>query len=229
MLIIYFILGCVVGSFLCLVAERVPINRSIFFPASRCSFCQTKLKNFELIPIISILFLQFRCRHCKQQLSCLYLFSEGICGLLFVYNFSEGVSSFTIYRLLFLLMAFSLSLTDIYYFVVDPKLFYSFSLFLCINHLYLAQIFHWQLGLLTFMSLSLLNRLDTFCLGGGDVLLISIWGTLLGLYSQLLMLCIASSSGLIFYIFSNYILKKEIYEIPFVPFLSFGLFFVWIM
>lgn len=82
MIIIYFFIGTVIGSFLCLVAERIPKGKSIVFPTSHCIHCKRKLHFFELIPLFSILFLKFRCRTCKQKLSIIYFISELISGLL---------------------------------------------------------------------------------------------------------------------------------------------------
>ncbi|ALS02480.1 hypothetical protein ATZ33_14160 [Enterococcus silesiacus] len=226
MLIIYFICGCVIGSFLCLVAERVPVGKSIVYPASHCSYCQTKLKIFELIPIISILFLRFRCRYCRHQLSWIYFFSELICGLICL-----NVSFKTIhplYSLFFLLIGVVLSLTDIFYLIVEPKIFYLLSVILCIGHIYLALPVYLFTSLITFLSLLSLNFIFKNSIGGGDIVILTLWGALIGAKSLIFLLLIASSSGLIFLLFCRFVLKKTIRQLPFVPFLSIGLFVVFL-
>ncbi|WP_086314668.1 leader peptidase (prepilin peptidase)/N-methyltransferase [Enterococcus sp. 7F3_DIV0205] len=224
MLVIYFIFGSVIGSFLCLVAERIPIGESILFPASHCSFCQTKLKVFELIPVVSIIFLCFRCRYCGHKLPFVYFCSEIICGLLC--SFIAFKSSYPLYSLCFLFTAVILSLTDIFYLIVEPKIFFPLTVLLCIWHFYLAWPFYLFTSGIFFFGLHGLNYLFPDSVGGGDIILLTLWGALLGSESLIFLLFCASSSGLFFMLFYRYILKKKIKHLPFVPFLSIGLFFV---
>ncbi|MGX7150835.1 prepilin peptidase [Enterococcus ureasiticus] len=226
MLIIYFIFGSVIGSFLCLVAERIPIRKSIVYPASHCSHCQTRLAVFELIPIISIIFLRFRCRYCGIKLSSIYFYSEIICGLLCFFVAFKSISP--LYSLCFLFTAVTLSLTDIFYLIVEPKIFYPLSILLCIGHIYLALPIFLFTSIIIFFSLHALNYFLPDSMGGGDILLLTVWGALLGSESLIFLLFIASSSGLLFLLVSRYILKKKIQQLPFVPFLSIGLFFVFL-
>ena len=226
MSIIYFIFGCVIGSFLCLAAERIPIGKSILYPASHCFYCQTKLTVFEMIPIISIIFLRFRCRYCRYKLSSVYFHSEMICGLLCFFVAFKSV--YPLYSLCFLFTAVTLSLTDVFYLIVEPKIFFPFSILLCIGHIYLALPIYLFTGTIIFFSLHALNYILSDSVGGGDILLLTLWGALLGTESLILLLFIASSSGLLFLLVARYILKKEIRQLPFVPFLSIGLFFVFL-
>lgn len=226
MLILYFISGCVVGSFLCLVAERVPIGGSILHPASQCSSCKTKLRVFELIPLISILFLRFRCRSCKKKLSTTYFFSEFICGLLCL--FAALKFTYPLYSLFFLFTAVVLSLTDIFYLIIEPKIFYLLSFFLCIWHLYLNLPIHFSISVLFFLGSYSLNTVFPNSIGGGDILLVTLWSALLGANATIFLLFIASSCGILFILIHRLLLKKTLEQLPFVPFLSLGLFFVFL-
>ncbi|MDA9471910.1 prepilin peptidase [Enterococcus sp. 5H] len=223
MLIVYFIFGCILGSFLCLVAERVPAKKSIIIPGSHCAFCQTKLKVFELIPLISILLLRFRCRYCQHRLPITYFLSELYCGMLCVLVFqnTQPLYSFSI-----LAMAFLLSLTDIFYLIVEPRLFYPLGIILCIEHIILALPIHFFTCFIVFLCLIILNYLVPDSVGGGDIFLLTLWGALLGSQALILLLFVASGSGLCFFLFYRFILKQELQQLPFVPFLSFGLLFV---
>ena len=87
--IIYFFLGASFGSFIGLICDRFP-ERSIIFPRSHCSHCKHQLRFFEMIPILSQLFLRFRCRSCQTPIPFRYLFMELFCGgicLLYFYDF----------------------------------------------------------------------------------------------------------------------------------------------
>lgn len=219
-----FIIGSVVGSFLCLVAERVPLGKSIVVPASQCSECHTKLGFFELIPIISIILLRFRCRYCHHRLPVSYLFSEFIVGFLFL--LTDFGNSYSMYIFFFSLVAFTLTLTDIFYLIVEPKLFFPFILLLFSFHYSLKLPFHIITGVFLFIILTSLNHLFTEAIGGGDILLITSWGVLLGNKSLILLLFIASGCALFVSLLFRLILKQKIKQLPFVPFLAFALFLI---
>ena len=56
--------GLAVGSFLHVIAARVPRGQSVVTPASRCMACATPLTWRDNIPVASYLMLRGRCRHC---------------------------------------------------------------------------------------------------------------------------------------------------------------------
>lgn len=225
MLIVYFIFGCILGSFLFLVAQRVPVGKSIITPASHCSFCQTKLNVFDLIPLLSILLLRFRCRYCQHRLAAIYFFSELCCGILCAFIF-QTVNP--LYSFIFLITAFLLSLTDIFYLVVEPKLFYPLAIILCIDHISLGFTIHIFTGIVVFLSLFCLNYLLPDSVGGGDIYLLTLWGALLGGEALIFLLFVASTSGLSFILFYRLALKQKLQQLPFVPFLSLGLLFTFL-
>jgi leader peptidase (prepilin peptidase) / N-methyltransferase len=61
-----------VGSFLNVVAARVPLKRSVVSPPSACMTCGTELLWHDNIPVLSWLLLHGRCRTCKTAISWLY-------------------------------------------------------------------------------------------------------------------------------------------------------------
>jgi leader peptidase (prepilin peptidase) / N-methyltransferase len=61
-----------VGSFLNVVAARVPLQRSVVSPASACMQCGTELAWYDNIPVVSWLFLRGRCRTCGTSISWRY-------------------------------------------------------------------------------------------------------------------------------------------------------------
>lgn len=79
-----FILGAVIGSFLNVVIHRLPLEESIVFPNSRCPKCQTAIKPYDNIPVISWLILGGKCRACKAPISIRYPAVEVLTGLLYV-------------------------------------------------------------------------------------------------------------------------------------------------
>ena len=62
-------MGAIVGSFLNVVIHRYPREESIVFPASHCPKCNTPIRWYDNIPILSYLALGARCRTCKAPIS----------------------------------------------------------------------------------------------------------------------------------------------------------------
>jgi leader peptidase (prepilin peptidase)/N-methyltransferase len=84
-IVLFSLLGTAVGSFLNVVADRLPAGRSIVGPASSCDACHRRLGAFDLIPIFSYLWLRGRCRYCRSQLPGRILGMELGTGILFAY------------------------------------------------------------------------------------------------------------------------------------------------
>jgi len=75
--------GLLVGSFLNVVIHRVPLGQSIVSPPSHCPGCDTQIKPWDNIPVLSYLFLRGRCRSCSTSISPRYPAVEAVTGLLF--------------------------------------------------------------------------------------------------------------------------------------------------
>lgn len=82
--VILFIMGTVFGSFYTLAVYRIPKNIDIIKKHSYCPNCDHKLGFFELIPVLSYLFLGGKCKNCKQKIRIRYLLLELLGGLTFV-------------------------------------------------------------------------------------------------------------------------------------------------
>ena len=81
---IIFILGLMIGSFLNVVIYRVPKAESILISRSYCPNCETQLKWYDLIPVLSFLSTKGKCRYCGQNISWQYPVVELITGVLFL-------------------------------------------------------------------------------------------------------------------------------------------------
>jgi leader peptidase (prepilin peptidase)/N-methyltransferase len=78
------ILGACVGSFLNVVAWRLPREESLLWPGSHCPRCGTSLAWFENVPVLSWVGLGGRCRHCRAPISRRYPLGELLCAGLWV-------------------------------------------------------------------------------------------------------------------------------------------------
>lgn len=76
--------GLLVGSFLNVVAFRVPRQLSIVRPPSHCTACDTRLTAVDMVPVVSWLVLRGHCRHCKAAVSVRYPLVELATALAFV-------------------------------------------------------------------------------------------------------------------------------------------------
>ena len=79
-----FLLGLVIGSFLNVCILRIPLEESVVLPSSHCPACNTLIKPYDNIPVLSWLLLRGRCRKCKARISPLYPIVELLTGLLFL-------------------------------------------------------------------------------------------------------------------------------------------------
>jgi leader peptidase (prepilin peptidase)/N-methyltransferase len=80
--------GAIVGSFLNVVAYRLPRKESLSTPGSRCPSCGTPIKPWDNVPVLSWLLLRGRCRACRARISPRYPLVEAataaLCALVVV-------------------------------------------------------------------------------------------------------------------------------------------------
>lgn len=88
--VLLFVIGAIVGSFLNVVALRSMTKEDIIAKPSHCPHCQRRLAWFELIPILSFIFLRGRCSSCGQAISIQYPLIEGLTGLAAVLIFTTA-------------------------------------------------------------------------------------------------------------------------------------------
>lgn len=79
-----FLGGLLVGSFLTVVAYRVPRSESIVGPRSRCPGCEAQIAAYDNVPVVSWLVLRGRARCCGTAISPRYPLTELAVGLLFL-------------------------------------------------------------------------------------------------------------------------------------------------
>src|SRR3954449_8827693 len=74
--------GLALGSFLNVVAARVPLRRSLVSPGSACMACGTPLAWYDNIPLLSFALLRARCRHCQAAIPWRYPLVEATTAIL---------------------------------------------------------------------------------------------------------------------------------------------------
>ncbi len=87
----FFLIGTVVGSFLNVCIYRIPWQKSVIWPGSRCPRCYSPIAGFDNIPIVSWIALRGECRQCGLPISARYPAVEALTGLLFLGAFLADV------------------------------------------------------------------------------------------------------------------------------------------
>jgi leader peptidase (prepilin peptidase)/N-methyltransferase len=77
------VFGLIIGSFLNVVAYRLPRGESLVKPRSRCPNCETQIASYDNLPVLSWLILRGRCRHCGHPISPQYPIVEATTAALF--------------------------------------------------------------------------------------------------------------------------------------------------
>ncbi|MDO8659296.1 MAG: prepilin peptidase [Candidatus Parcubacteria bacterium] len=244
LVIIFFILGLIIGSFLNVVICRMNTERSLG-GRSACMSCQHKLCWYDLIPVFSFLFLYGRCRKCQTRISYQYILVEFFTGLIFASLFLKLVnlagrqvffdSTFAITYSYYAVM-FSILMIIVVYDLRHKIIPDSFSLFFGILAFIGLFFFHtlsvWEFlsGILLaspFYLFWLLSHGRWMGLGDAKLVLGLGWflGLSLGFSAIVLAFWIGSIVGLTLVIFSKiknhhrYGMKSEI---PFAPYLVLG-------
>ena len=108
------VLGLIIGSFINVVAYRVPLGRSVVSPPSACPSCGRRIRPVDNIPIVSWLLLHGRCRECGARISPRYPIVEVVTGVAFaVTAWYIGTQWVLVPYLWFVGVTIALTLTDL--------------------------------------------------------------------------------------------------------------------
>ena len=244
LLVLIALLGACIGSFLNVVAWRLPRQESVVRPRSHCPRCGTNLSWIENIPVLSWVLLRGRCRHCGAGISGRYPAVELLCSGLFVaaaMGQSQALSEANPMLVLlggWLLIALLLPLILIdldHLWLPEPLCRWGVVLGLLITAIAAPKLLLWHLlaasaGLLSFEATSALAEklLGKPALGLGDAKLAALLGAWLGLMGLGISVMLAVFSGALFGIaglLSGRLKRGQ--PFPFGPFLAGGGLAVW--
>lgn len=242
--LIVFLLGLAVGSFLNVVVYRMLHGDSFWKGRSKCPHCKKQIAWYDNVPLLSFVFLRGRCRWCGQKISWQYPMLELLTGMLFVWWLVAGKFFFRLTRppyqwvqpTFWLMMGVgltSLTVADVFYGVL-PDVFtvglgvvaflYRFALTVAgIMKLtdFLLFVASGVGASLFFVALILLTRGKG--MGWGDVKLAFAIGLILGWPKTLVALMAAFLTGAVVGIILILIRKKTLKQsVPFGPFLVLG-------
>jgi leader peptidase (prepilin peptidase) / N-methyltransferase len=183
------LLGLVVGSFLNVVIHRVPERRSVVRPRSRCPRCDTTLKHWDNVPVISWVLLRGRCRSCHGAISIRYPLVEVATAALFVAAALRFGADPVLPAFLVVFAALlAISAVDLERFIVPNRILYP-ALFMAAPLLVVAAALDgdWSSlwgaalgGALAWVLLFAIHMASPKGMGFGDVRLAGLIGMLLG-------------------------------------------------
>jgi leader peptidase (prepilin peptidase)/N-methyltransferase len=124
-IVLFFLAGIAVGSFLNVVADRLPAGQSIISPPSHCPNCQRRIVFKDLVPVFSYILLKGRCRYCGSAIPVRSLIVELGTGFLFAflywhYGLSWELAIVIVYSCLFIVLI----VTDLEHGVLPNKIVY---------------------------------------------------------------------------------------------------------
>ena len=243
--VIFFVLGLIIGSFLNVLIFRLNTKRSLG-GRSACMSCQKKLFWYELVPLVSFLTLRGRCRSCKVKISIQYPVVELVTGFIFAILFLKFQNLF-FKDILFFLIAYIyytvlssiflvIAVYDFKHKIIPDRLVLIFGamgfmgLFFSGFSFYIPTILEFLSGIFVASPFALLWLVSGGrWMGLGDAKLAVPISWLLGFSGALSALVVAFWSGAVvgvaLVILSRRTCKLGMKsEIPFAPFLVFGVF-----
>lgn len=226
MIYLIILFSLIIGSFLNVCIYRIPRGESIVYPPSHCTKCGTRLKVYDLIPIISYIITRGKCRYCGERISSQYPMVElfnGFLSLMLYLRFGFNLIFFKYALLLSILIV--IAFIDYHHRIIPDKIL----IFGTIAGILLSSLYNFPrnflngtMGLIIGGGIFLIIALVTKgAMGGGDIKLMAMIGLCLGwrhiILITLLSFIIGALISLILIIF--HIKSKKDY-IPFAPFIS---------
>jgi leader peptidase (prepilin peptidase)/N-methyltransferase len=220
-----FVPGLAIGSFLNVVAARVPAGRSILHPASSCPSCGVTIAWYDNIPLLSYVLLRGRCRHCQAPISLRYPAVEFLTAALIAGCFLKfGWSADALIGGFFCAALVAVSATDLERRVIPNLIVLPAAAVVLVANTLVHPSVEWIAGGLGASAFLLLAALAYPAgMGMGDVKLALLLGVGLGRTVPVAMLI-----GMVAALVPSVVLlvrhgsKARKMGIPFGPFLAFG-------
>jgi leader peptidase (prepilin peptidase) / N-methyltransferase len=177
--------GALIGSFLNVVAYRIPVGESLVSPGSHCPSCDAPVRPWDNIPVISWLMLRGRCRKCGVRISSRYPIVELLTAAAFAAVVAvNGFDDDLLLELPFVAALIALAAIDFDHRLLPNKIVYPLAGYgvvatLLVDRADLAENLIAGAGAFTFLFLAVLAYPRG--MGMGDVKLAGAMGVYLGL------------------------------------------------
>jgi leader peptidase (prepilin peptidase)/N-methyltransferase len=213
------------GSFLNVVAARVPARRSIVRPPSSCGACGHEIGWRDNVPVLSWVLLRGRCRHCSSRISAVYPLVEAGTAVLAVACVAVfGPTAYATLAVGFCAVLVTLSVIDVQHRIVPNRIVLPAAGVTLVAHTLIDPSPEWVLGAVGasgFLFLAVLAYPKG--LGMGDVKLALLLGAMLGAtVSVALLLGFLAALVPAVVLFARHGTAARKMAVPLVPFLSLG-------
>jgi leader peptidase (prepilin peptidase)/N-methyltransferase len=117
------LVGLAVGSFLNVVILRLPRGESIVSPSSRCPSCETPLRWYHNVPLVSWIALRGRCASCGASIGWQYPLVEAATAAIWAGNVAAyGMGPEAVRAIAFLTLLLAIAVTDARFYVIPDEL-----------------------------------------------------------------------------------------------------------
>ena len=222
---LFFAPGLAVGSFLNVVAARVPLRRSIVSPPSACMSCEQRIAWYDNVPLVSWAVLRGRCRHCRARIPFVYPAVELITALLVAgCVLAFGLSADAAVAAAFCAVLVALSAIDLEHRIIPNRIVVPAAAVALVAQTALHPGVEWGLGALGASGFLFAAALAYPAgMGMGDVKLALLMGAVLGrTVSVGLMAGMFAAMVPGFYLLARHGKAGRKMGIPFGPFLAVG-------
>jgi leader peptidase (prepilin peptidase) / N-methyltransferase len=222
---IVFVPGLALGSFLNVVAARVPLRRSVVHPGSACTACEAPIAWYDNIPIVSWVLLRGRCRSCGAAIPWKYPLVELVTALLIgACVLAFGLTAEAAVAALFCATLVAISVTDIERRVIPNRIVLPAAAAVLLAQTSLHPSPEWALGAFgASLFLFLAALAYPAGMGMGDVKLALLLGAMLGRTVPVAMMVgmISALVPSVFLLVKHGSAARKM-RIPFGPFLALG-------
>jgi leader peptidase (prepilin peptidase)/N-methyltransferase len=174
--------GLVIGSFLNVVAARLPLHRSVVHPRSACMACGTEIAWQDNVPVVSWLRLHGKCRHCSAAIPARYPLVELVTGLLVAACFvAFGLTAYAVLAAAFCAVLVVVSAIDLEHRIIPNRIVVPATGVVLVARTMLDPSPEWVLAALgAFVFLFVAVVLYPAGMGMGDAKLAALMGAMLG-------------------------------------------------
>jgi len=123
--LVFFVLGCIVGSFLNVCIYRLPLGLSIVTPKSHCPHCKYSIPWYLNLPLVTWLALRGRCKNCGAPISPRYFFVELLTGVTFLgcwLAFGEKSAALALVYSVFIAGMITATFIDFEHFIIPDEI-----------------------------------------------------------------------------------------------------------
>lgn len=213
-----------VGSFLNVIASRVPLRRSVG-ARSGCMSCGLAIRWYDNVPLVSYAVLRGRCRDCSARIPVRYPLVEAGTALLWIAcALRFGFTAYTVLACFFCAVLVAISAIDLEHRIVPNRIVIPAAAVTLVAHTLIDPSPEWALGAAAafgvFFVIALLNPRG---MGMGDVKLCLLLGAMLGwnVFLGIFLGLLAGTIPAIVLAFKHGMYARKM-GIPFAPFLAFG-------